>query len=299
MEEEGATSTMEQRPTLRQVEMDAELLGRLRGGDEQAFVMLVERYQVPMLRLAVRWRPARRSPRKQSRTPGWASSRGIDRFEGRSSFKTWLFTILVNRVRSARADEGKRRIGRAPSVDPARFDGSGQWAEPVERWDEEVDERLDASAALPVLRSALDALPERQRHVVLLRDVEGLSSEEACAVLGIRPGNQRILLHRGRAAMRERLADEFEAAVSMLSLRPRALVCQQAIELLTEYLEGTLSRRQRRRLESHLAACPNCSAYLEQIRVTIRLTGTIEPEALSPQAVDELTELYRRWRHET
>ena len=65
-----------------------------------------------------------------------------------------------------------------------RFDGSGQWAEPVERWDEEVDERLDASAALPVLRSALDALPERQRHVVLLRDVEGLSSEEACAVLG-------------------------------------------------------------------------------------------------------------------
>jgi anti-sigma factor RsiW len=87
--------------------------------------------------------------------------------------------------------------------------------------------------------------------------------------------------------------------VSMLSLRPRALVCQQAIELLTEYLEGTLSRRQRRRLENHLAACPNCSAYLEQIRVTIRLTGTIEPEALSPQAVDELTELYRRWRHET
>jgi RNA polymerase sigma-70 factor (ECF subfamily) len=134
--------------------------------------------------------------------------RGIDRFEGRSSFKTWLFTILVNRVRSARADEGKRRRDRAPSVDPARFDASGQWAEPVERWDEGVEERLDASAAVPALRSALDALPERQRHVVLLRDVEGLSSEEACAVLGIRAGNQRILLHRGRAALRERLTDE-------------------------------------------------------------------------------------------
>jgi anti-sigma factor RsiW len=65
---------------------------------------------------------------------------------------------------------------------------------------------------------------------------------------------------------------------------------------MTEYLEGTLSRRQRRRLESHLGACPNCSAYLEQIRVTIRLSGRIEPDDLPPDAVDELTELYRRWR---
>jgi anti-sigma factor RsiW len=82
----------------------------------------------------------------------------------------------------------------------------------------------------------------------------------------------------------------------MLSLRPKDLVCQQAIELITDYLEGSLSRRQRRRLESHLRACPNCSAYLEQIRITITLTGAIEPEDLSPGAVDELTELYRRWR---
>jgi anti-sigma factor RsiW len=86
--------------------------------------------------------------------------------------------------------------------------------------------------------------------------------------------------------------------MSPLSLWRRDLACQQAIELLTEYLEGTLSRRQRRRLEAHLKACPNCSAYLEQIRITIRLTGTIEPEDLSPRALDELTELYRRWRNE-
>ncbi len=207
-EEEGATSTVERRPTLRQVEMDAELLGRVRGGDEQAFVMLVERYQVPMLRLACSMAPSQAVAEEAVQDAWVGVVRGIDRFEGRSSFKTWLFTILVNRVRSARADEGKRRLDRAPSVDPARFDESGQWAEPVERWDEGVEERLDASAAVPVLRRALDALPERQRHVVLLRDVEGLSSEEACAVLGIRPGNQRILLHRGRAALRERLADE-------------------------------------------------------------------------------------------
>jgi anti-sigma factor RsiW len=83
--------------------------------------------------------------------------------------------------------------------------------------------------------------------------------------------------------------------MKMLILRRRDLVCQEAIELLTEYLEGALSRRQRMRLRTHLEACPNCSAYLEQIRVTIRLSGSIEPEDLSPQAQDELTELYRRW----
>jgi len=82
----------------------------------------------------------------------------------------------------------------------------------------------------------------------------------------------------------------------MLSLRNRDLLCQQAIELLTEYLEDNLSRRQRRRLEGHLRACPNCSNYLEQIRITIRLTGTMEPEELTPDAVDDLTELYQRWR---
>ncbi|HXY27604.1 MAG TPA: anti-sigma factor [Acidimicrobiales bacterium] len=70
------------------------------------------------------------------------------------------------------------------------------------------------------------------------------------------------------------------------------------MELVTEYLEGTLSRRDRRRFEAHLAACPNCTAYLEQIRTTIRLAGSIEPEDLSPEARDELTELYRRWRVE-
>jgi anti-sigma factor RsiW len=84
----------------------------------------------------------------------------------------------------------------------------------------------------------------------------------------------------------------------MLSLRRRDIVCQQAVELVTDYLDGALSRRDRRRFESHLRACPNCSAYLEQIRITIELTGSIEPEDLTPQAREDITELYRRWRSE-
>jgi anti-sigma factor RsiW len=82
----------------------------------------------------------------------------------------------------------------------------------------------------------------------------------------------------------------------MLSLRRRDLVCQQAVELVTDYLEGALSRRDRRRFEAHLRACPNCTNYLEQIRMTIRLVGTIEPDDLTPQARADLTDLYRRWR---
>jgi predicted anti-sigma-YlaC factor YlaD len=84
----------------------------------------------------------------------------------------------------------------------------------------------------------------------------------------------------------------------MLSLRGKDIVCQQAVELVTEYLEGSLSRRNRRRFEAHLRACPNCGAYLEQIRVTIQLTGTVEPEDLTPEAQADISALYRRWRSE-
>ncbi len=84
----------------------------------------------------------------------------------------------------------------------------------------------------------------------------------------------------------------------MLSLRRRDIVCQQAVELVTDYLEGALSRRDQRRFEAHIRACPNCAAYLEQIRITIELTGSVQPDDLSPDARTELSELYRRWRSE-
>ena len=84
----------------------------------------------------------------------------------------------------------------------------------------------------------------------------------------------------------------------MLSLRRRDIVCQQAVELVTDYLEGSLSRRDRRRFEAHLRACPNCTAYVEQIRLTIKLAGTIDTDELTPEAKQELGDLYRRWREE-
>ena len=78
----------------------------------------------------------------------------------------------------------------------------------------------------------------------------------------------------------------------------RDLVCQRAVELVTDYLEGALSRSERRRFEKHLAGCPHCTEYLAQIRETIRVAGRVTPEDLTPEMRDDLTDLYRRWRSE-
>lgn len=192
------------RSTLGAVETDPELLDRLRGGDEKAFVMLVNRYQQPLLRLAqsIVASPAVAEEVVQDTWMGVV--RSIDRFEGRSSLKTWLFRILVNRARSAGARERSQvPLEEAPAVDPVRFDADGQWADPLASWEEGSADRLDAAKWSPILKAAIEELPSRQRQIVILRDLEGLSSTEACGVLGITAGNQRILLHRGRSRLRE------------------------------------------------------------------------------------------------
>jgi RNA polymerase sigma-70 factor (ECF subfamily) len=122
-----------------------------------------------------------------------------------------MFGILVNRARATGARENRSiAIGEpGPAADASMFDESGRWASPPERWVEEADERIDAAALGDRIRSALDDLPDRQRQVVILRDVEGLCSEEVCTLLGISQGNQRVLLHRGRNHLREALASEF------------------------------------------------------------------------------------------
>ena len=82
----------------------------------------------------------------------------------------------------------------------------------------------------------------------------------------------------------------------MIRLRTPELVCIEVVELVTDYLEGALSRRDRRRFERHLAGCPHCTEYLAQMRETLRLTGRLVPEDLDPEVEQEFTELYRRWR---
>ena len=200
-------------PTLPTVDTDLELLARLRAGDEEAFVALVARYQQPMLRFARSYVPSRAIAEEAVQDTWMGVVKGIENFEGRSSFKTWLYRILVNRARSAGAREHRHSTsGPHHAVDPIRFDASGQWADPVERWNQDAEDRLDAATWGPILQSGLEDLPARQRQVVMLRDIDGLSGDEVCGLLGLSAGNQRILLHRGRTRLREILESQIVKA---------------------------------------------------------------------------------------
>jgi RNA polymerase sigma-70 factor, ECF subfamily len=185
---------------------DSRLLDRLRAGDEEAFADLVGQYQPTMLALAAGYVPSRAVAEEVVQDTWLAVVRGISGFEGRSSVRTWLFSILVNRARTTGTRE-RRSVAvddMGPVVDGSRFDAAGGWITPPERW-EQVDDRMVAARMAGRIRLAIDELPARQREVVILRDVEGLTSEEVCGVLEISLANQRVLLHRGRSKVRQAL----------------------------------------------------------------------------------------------
>jgi RNA polymerase sigma-70 factor, ECF subfamily len=199
------------RPILCVMESDREFLLRLRSGDEQAFVGLVRRYHEPMVRLAASFVPNRAIAEEVVQDTWLAVLRGLEGFEGRSSLKTWLFRILVNQARTTGSRE-HRSVPVAdpePAVDPTRFDASGGWADPPEQWIEAAERRMKAGKLADRILAWMAELPARQREVVVLRDVEQMSSEEVCAVLAISEGNQRVLLHRGRCRLRQQFENEF------------------------------------------------------------------------------------------
>jgi len=190
---------------------DEELLERLRAGDEDAFVVLVGRHHEAMLRLARTFVSSSAVAEEVVQETWLGVVRGIDRFEGRSSLRTWLLRILVNRARSVGVRE-RRSVAVAdvePAVDPARFDGAGAWRLPPAHWVEDVEERVSAAQLGGALRAALAQLPPRQLAVVALRDIEGLDSGEVCEMLEISEANQRVLLHRGRSHLRAALEARF------------------------------------------------------------------------------------------
>jgi RNA polymerase sigma-70 factor, ECF subfamily len=189
---------------------DAELVTRLRSGDEEAFRFVVDRYHTSLLRLAQTMVPTRAVAEEVVQDTWLGLVRGIKGFEGRSSLRTWLFHVLVNRARSTGAHERRPAAGvtAGPTVDPSRFGPQGNWADPPVPWPDDVDDRLAAQELAERIRPRIDELPDMQRQVVTLRDIEGLSAAEVCGLLGISEGNQRVLLHRGRARVRGMLEAE-------------------------------------------------------------------------------------------
>jgi len=201
---------------------DAPLLAALRAGDEDAFATLVKRYQASLKRLA-RMYVSTDSVADEIVQETWlAVLDGIDRFEGRSSLKTWLFRILANKAKTRGVRE-RRTVPFAslgpgdedePSVPADRFQGPddaspGGWATPPRPW-EDPERRLASLEARERLREAIGALPEIQQAVITLRDVEGLPSEEVAELLDITPGNERVILHRARARVRADLERYFD-----------------------------------------------------------------------------------------
>jgi RNA polymerase sigma-70 factor (ECF subfamily) len=196
---------------------DTELLAALRAGDERAFVILVRRHHAAMLRLACSFVPNVAVAEEVVQDTWMGVLRGIGGFQGRSEFRTWLFRILVNRARTAGARERRTIAMEDPAtvgaseaaVAASRFDGGGSWISPPEQWVEEAEDRREAGKLADFIRTAVEDLPDRQRQVVTLRDIEGLTSEEVCGVLEISEGNQRVLLHRGRSRLRQAIETGF------------------------------------------------------------------------------------------
>jgi RNA polymerase sigma-70 factor (ECF subfamily) len=186
---------------------DAELLQNLLGGDESSFTELVRRHHSTLVKVA-RYYVASASSAEDVAQDTWiAVMRGIEKFEGRSSFKTWLLRICVNRARTTGVKE-HRSIPvdpneSGPSVSAHRFDQGGFWSDPPVPFTDAIDSRLDDTALLSAVRHAIDALGEPQQSVVTLRDVEGLSTQEVAALLELSEANVRVILHRGRARVRE------------------------------------------------------------------------------------------------
>jgi RNA polymerase sigma-70 factor (ECF subfamily) len=190
---------------------DSDLISRLRMGDEGAFVVVAQKYQTAMLSMALSCVHSRAVAEEVVQDAWVGVLRGIDRFECRSTFRTWLFRILLNRAVSAAGRE-RRSVpvdDMQPVVDGSHFDSAGNWAMPPEPWADQVDDRLVAAKMADRILAAIGDLPTQQRQVVTLRDVQGLSSAEACAILGVSPANQRVLLHRGRSRLRETIEAEF------------------------------------------------------------------------------------------
>jgi RNA polymerase sigma-70 factor (ECF subfamily) len=193
----------------------------LRAGDEQAFETLVRRHHASLKRVARAYVSTDAVAEEVVQETWLAVIGALQRFEQRATLKTWLFHILTNKAKT-RGMRERRSVPFAslaaahdePAVSPDRFqrDGDawpGHWATPPRPW-EDPERRLRSLEAREHLREAIAALPPAQQAVLTLRDVEGLEAEEVCALLDLSPGNQRVILHRARAKVRDALEQWFE-----------------------------------------------------------------------------------------
>jgi RNA polymerase sigma-70 factor (ECF subfamily) len=205
---------------------ESRLVAALRQGDEKAFAELVERYHSPLTRLARLYVPSQAVAEEVVQETWLGVLQGLRGFEGRSSLKTWIFRILMNRARTRGEREGRmipfsvafsaEGAPDEPAVDPERFLSAdhpqwpGHWASAPQPWNVSPEELALSAETRGLIENAIAALPASQREVITLRDVEQWTSEEVCNALQISETNQRVLLHRARAKVRRALEAHLE-----------------------------------------------------------------------------------------
>jgi RNA polymerase sigma-70 factor, ECF subfamily len=196
---------------------EAELLARLRAGDEGAFESLVEAYHGTMMSVARNYVKTRDVAEEVVQEAWLGVLKGLDRFEGRSSLKTWVLRILVNTALTRGGREARtvpfsslapaEAGGDAPAVEPERFRPQGEafaghWNGYPGDWSSLPAESLEGRETIDIVKAAVEELPEAQRTVITMRDIAGCSAEEVCDTLDVSIGNQRVLLHRARSRVR-------------------------------------------------------------------------------------------------
>ncbi len=204
---------------------DAEIVAGILAGDESAFAELVQRLGGMLLQIALMYVPTRAIAEEVVQETWVAVLRGIHNFEGRSSLKTWVIRILMNRAKSIGVKEHRTiPFASAVAIDSDPYEGAADpdrflpgddpqfprhWSSPPRTWHDSPEERVLTSEVMMVVETAASELSGAQREVLLMRDVAGLSSEEVCAMLEITQANQRVLLHRARARVRRALERYF------------------------------------------------------------------------------------------
>lgn len=204
---------------------ESSLVTSLRAGDERAFAALVDRHTPQLLRVARGYVRTNEAAEEVVQETWIALIKGIDKFEGRSSLRTWLFTVMINiaktrGIRDRRTVDAELAASGGATVDPARFrpasdpDWPGHWKDrsAPSPFPDTPEGSVLGAEFIALARRELDKLPDRQRTVVTLRDMMGFDSGEVCELLGLSVANQRVLLHRGRAAIRQALEDYLRGA---------------------------------------------------------------------------------------
>ncbi len=200
------------------------LLDRLRQGDEGTFDELVTRHHSALIRMALAYVADREVAEEVVQDTWMAVIDGLSRFEGRSSLRTWIFGIMIHKAKDRGVRE-KRHVNFSSfesvddnndeAVDPSRFHQSGEWAGhwafPPQPWDDQTPEKLLASQqAVNAMNRAIEALPQRLKDVLILRDVEGVEAKEACDILRITETNLYVRLHRARERVRQAVESYLE-----------------------------------------------------------------------------------------